>query len=179
MLSSISAKTGKSSRATAPVNRTDDNNDSLEDFVVTKKASITDKKKMASVFSSSDDDGDGENAEQDTFSPVVMKVTKSRGEDDVFDRLFEAGPVRNPIVSNTSGLDYNCSSTPPSCLSAESSKNLLFASFDKSIPLPKKKQVQSTRKFSVSTSKSKSKEKTQTLLIPQGKGRHFSDETLN
>ena len=128
MLSSISAKTGKSSRATAPVNRTDDNNDSLEDFVVTKKASITDKKKMASVFSSSDDDGDGENAEeQDTFSPVVMKVTKSRGEDDVFDRLFEAGPVRNPIVSNTSGLDYNCSSTPPSCLSAESSKNLLFA----------------------------------------------------
>ena len=180
MLSSISAKTGKSgknSRTTAPVNRTDDNNDSLEDFEVTKKArSITDKKKMASVFRNSDDDdgGDAAKEEQDTFSPVVMKVTKNRGEDDVFDRLFEAGPVRKARVSDNSALGYNCSSTPPSSyLSAESSKNLLFASFDQSIPLPRKPL------HSATASKGKLKEKAQTLLIPQGKGRLFSDETLN
>ena len=154
MLSSTLTKTGA-------VNRSDD---SLEDFVVTKKAT---KKKIASVFASSSDEED-ENTEQDTFSSPVLKVTKAKDESkDAFDRLFEAGPVRRAIVPS---LNNYSSST--SELTESSNSNLLFASFDHASPL--KESAKNDEK----PKKPRKKKTEKVLTIPEVTRRHFSDKTL-
>ena len=59
-----------------PVNGLAVNNDSLDDFVVTKKKALS--KKPKSIFSSDEDEVD-----DDTFSPVL---TKAKKEPDLFDQ---------------------------------------------------------------------------------------------